>query len=80
MKYHITSITPVLQDFADFFSISLVFNMFSTLIYIGKNQIQQNMKVKSKICTGLMLNDHNNPYIDSTTVLSDILTLRSKSG
>ena len=24
------------------------------------------------ICTGLMLNDHSNPYIESTTVLSDI--------
>ena len=31
------------------------------------------MKVKSEIfiCTGLMLNDHSNPYIESTTVLSD---------
>ena len=25
------------------------------------------------ICTGLMLNDHSNPYIESTTVLSDIV-------
>ena len=33
MKYH-TSITPVLQDFADFFSISLVFNMFFTLVMV----------------------------------------------
>ena len=23
------------------------------------------------VCTGLMLNDHSNPYIESTTVLSD---------
>ena len=31
------------------------------------------MKVKGEIsiCTGLMLNDHNNPHIESTTVLSD---------
>ena len=29
------------------------------------------MKVKILICTGLMLNDHSNPYIESTTVLSD---------
>ena len=31
------------------------------------------MKVKTEIsiCTGLMLNDHSNPYIESTTVLSD---------
>ena len=34
VKYHITSITPVLQDFADFFSISLVFNMFFTLAMV----------------------------------------------
>ena len=26
------------------------------------------------ICTGLMLNDHSNPYIEITTVLSDIRT------
>ena len=34
VKYHITSITPVLQDFADFFSMSLVFNMFLTLMLV----------------------------------------------
>ena len=34
VKYHITSITPVLQDFADFFSISLVFNMFFNLALV----------------------------------------------
>ena len=34
MKYHITSITPVLQNFDDFFSISLVFNMFFTLVLV----------------------------------------------
>ena len=33
------------------------------------------MEYESKIliCTGLMLNDHSNPYIESTTVLSDIV-------
>ena len=72
MKYHITSITPVLQDFADFFSISLVFNMFLTLMLV-EVKLNGNMKVKIRIliCTGLMLNDHSNPYIESTTVLSD---------
>ena len=32
------------------------------------------MKVKGQIliCTAIMLNDHSNPYIESTTVLSDI--------
>ena len=29
------------------------------------------MKTEISICTGLMLNDHSNPYIESTTVLSD---------
>ena len=34
VKYHITSITPVLQDFVDFFSIPLVLNMFFTLVMV----------------------------------------------
>ena len=34
VKYHISSITPVLQDFADVFSISLVFDMFFTLVLV----------------------------------------------
>ena len=29
------------------------------------------MKINFFICTGLMLNDHSNPYIESITVLSD---------
>ena len=29
------------------------------------------MKIEILICTGLMLNDHSNPYIESTTILSD---------
>ena len=29
------------------------------------------MKIEISICTGLMLNDNSNPYIESTTVLSD---------
>ena len=72
MKYHITSITPVLQDFADFFSISLVFNCVLQF-GVGRSQIEWNIKVKIEIsiCTGLMLNGHSNPYIESTTVLSD---------
>ena len=35
------------------------------------------MKIEISICTGLMLNDHSNPYIESTTVLSDIKHLNS---
>ena len=30
------------------------------------------VKIEISICTGLMLNHHSNPYIESTTVLSDI--------
>ena len=33
--------------------------------------IYMKVKIKILICTGLMLNDHSNPYIESTTVLSD---------
>ena len=40
---------------------------------VGRSQIEWNMKVKGQIliCTAIMLNDHSNPYIESTTVLSD---------
>ena len=31
------------------------------------------VKIEISICTGLMLNDRSNPYIESTTVLSDII-------
>ena len=69
MKYHITS---VLQDFADIFSNVI---SFRHVLHFGvdRSQIEWNMKVKIEIsiCTGLMLNDHSNPYIESTTVLSD---------
>ena len=33
------------------------------------------VKIEILICTGLMLNDHSNPYIESTTVLSDNTTV-----
>ena len=35
------------------------------------------MKVKGQIliCTAIMLNDHSNPYIESTTVLSDMIII-----
>ena len=44
---------------------------------VGRSQIEWNMKVKIEIsiCTGLMLNDHSNPYRESTTVLSDTYVL-----
>ena len=31
------------------------------------------MKGEISACTAIMLNDHSNPYIESTTALSDIL-------
>ena len=33
------------------------------------------MKIGISICTCLMLNGHSNPYIESTTVLSDIIRI-----
>ena len=74
MKYHITSITSVLQGFADFFFDII---SFRHVLHFGvcRSQIEWNMKVKGQIliCTAIMLNDHSNPYIESTTVLSDRL-------
>ena len=72
MKYRITSITPVLQGFADFFRNIISFQHVPHF-GIGRSQIEWNMKMKIEIsiCTSLMLNDHSNPYIESTTVLSD---------
>ena len=39
------------------------------------------MKVKGQIliCTAIMLNDHSNPYIESTTVLSDISAYKTNT-
>ena len=42
--------------------------MFFTLVMV---KVKLNGKIEISICTGLMLNDHSNPYIESTTVLSD---------
>ena len=53
MKYRIiTNVTPVLKDFADFFSIIYyIIISFQHVLYfdVGKSQIQRNMKVKSEI-------------------------------
>ena len=35
------------------------------------------MKGPILICTAIMLNDHSNPYIENTTVLSDFPILQS---
>ena len=44
---------------------------------VGRSQIEWNMKVKGQIliCTAIMLNNHSNPYIESTTVLSDTFSI-----
>ena len=36
-------------------------------------------EIEISICTGLMLNDHSNPYIESTTVLSEKYYRTSRS-
>ena len=38
------------------------------------------MKIEISICTGLMLNDHSNPYIESTTLLSDYVCTGVREG
>ena len=43
--------------------------MFFTLMLVEVKLMK--VKIEILICTGLMLNDHSNPYIESTTVLSD---------
>ena len=62
-NYHITSIIPVLQDVADFF-LNIISFQHVLHFGVGRSQIEWNMKVKIEIsfCTGLMLNDHSNPY------------------
>ena len=74
VKISITCITPVLQAILDFFpdiiSLQHVFHLG-----IGRCQIEWKLKVKTQISVfpwaNIGQNDHSNPYIDSTTVLSD---------
>ena len=62
MKIEITSITLLLRAFPDFFG-------FQHVPHVGDgiSQIEWKLKLKTKIGQ----NDHSNPYIESTTVLSD---------
>ena len=64
VKISITCITPVLQAILDF---------FTDIISI---QIEWKLKAKTQISVfpwaKIGQNDHSNPYIESTTVLSDI--------
>ena len=66
MKITITCITPVLQAILDFFPDIISFQHVFHL-GIGRSQIEWKLKAKTQ-----GQNDHSNPYIESTTVLSDI--------
>ena len=74
VKIEITCITHVLQAFLDFFSDII---SFQHLLHfgVGRSQIEWKLKVKTDILVfpwaKIGKNDHSNPYIESTTVLSD---------
>ena len=74
MKIEITCITPVLQAFLDFFPDIISFQHVLHL-GVGRSQIEWKLKVKTDISVfpraNIGQNDHSNPYIESTTVLSD---------
>ena len=70
VKSHITGFADIFLNIISFQDVP----HFS----VGRSPIEWNMKVKIgiSICTGLMLNDDSNPYIESTTVLSDMCVCR----
>ena len=74
MKIEITCITPVLQDFLDFFP-DIISSQHVFHLGVGRSQIEWKLKVKTEISVfpwaNIGQNDHSNPYIESTTVLSD---------
>ena len=76
MKISITCITPILQAVLDFFPDIISFQHVFHL-GVGRSQIQWKLKVKTQISVfpyaKIGQNDHSNPYIESTTVLSDII-------
>ena len=45
VKYHITSITPLLQDFADFF-LNIISFQHGLQFDVGRSQIEWNMTVE----------------------------------
>ena len=79
LKIEITCITPVLQAFLDFFPDIISFQHVLQ-IGVGRSQIEWKLKVKTEISVfpwaKIGQNDHSNPYIESTTVLSDIQLCR----
>ena len=78
MKILITCITPVLQVILDFFPDIISFQHVFHL-GVGRSQIEWKLKVKTQISVfpwaKIGQNDHSNPYIESTTVLSDTTIL-----
>ena len=74
MKIEITCITPVLQAILDFFPDIISFQHVFHL-GVGRSQIEWKLKAKTRISVfpwaKIGQNDHSNPYIESTTVLSD---------
>ena len=76
MKISITCITPVLQAILDFFPDIISFQHVLHL-GVGRNQIEWKLNVKTQISVfpwaKIGQNDHSNPYIESTTVLSDTI-------
>ena len=74
VKISITCITPILQALLDFFPYIISFQHVFHL-GVGRSQIQWKLKVKIQISVfpwaKIGQNDHSNPYIESTTVLSD---------
>ena len=71
MKILITCITPVFQAILDFFpdiiSLQHVFHLG-----VGRSQIEWKLKVKTQMLVFPWANiGQNDPYIESTTVLSD---------
>ena len=74
VKTSITCITPVLQAILDFFPDIISFQHVFHL-GVGRSQMEWKFKVKIQILVfpwaKIGQNDHSNPYIESTTVLSD---------
>ena len=74
MKIEITCITPVLQAILHFFPDIISFQHVFHL-GVGRSQIEWKLKVTTQSLVfpwaKIGQNDHSNPYIESTTVLSD---------
>ena len=82
MKLSITCITPVLQAILDFFPDIISFQHVFHL-GVGRSQIEWKLKAKTQISVfpwaKIGQNDHSNPYIESTTVLSDTMSSESEN-